>query len=284
LTKVFIVFHVVLSLLLAAGLIVFVNRTEDFKATKSTLEQQLGAAKTQLNAAQSEASRQAGYAALARQERDSAYTDAAGKATAAATTIADLKTQLAEAKSNYDIGQVAMNNVTSALTASETARKALADILETTRTDSNTLATKNSQLNLAVADLTNKLEVAVRQVTNLNETVAQLKLDKERADKLLVQAGGTPGAEVNVNTLAPAINGVILNTRMQGGIPYATISVGSQADVKAGMKFNVVDREKGNFLGELTVEQVDEKEATGRLEGPRLSDIQDGKTEVKTQL
>ena len=42
LTKVFIVFHVVLSLLLAAGLIVFVNRTDNFKVTNATLDFQSG--------------------------------------------------------------------------------------------------------------------------------------------------------------------------------------------------------------------------------------------------
>jgi len=37
------------------------------------------------------------------------------------------------------------------------------------------------------------------------------------------------------------------------------------------------------FLGELTIEQVDEKESTGKLEGPKISEIHSG-TEVRTQL
>ena len=36
-------------------------------------------------------------------------------------------------------------------------------------------------------------------------------------------------------------------------------------------------------LGELTIEQVDEKESTGKLEGPKISEVHSG-TEVKTQL
>ena len=56
--------------------------------------------------------------------------------------------------------------------ASEAQRKALFDLLRnTTGTDNNTLNTKNNPLNLAVSDLTNKLEVATRRVsTNYQET------------------------------------------------------------------------------------------------------------------
>ena len=181
------------------------------------------------------------------------------------------------------IAQIALDNNTAALTASETARKAQSDILDSTRGDNNTLATKNSQLNLAVADLTNKLEVATRQVTNLNESVAELKTAKEHAERIVVDMGGKIDKQAGTGFGAPAIDAVVRKTQMIGGIPYATISVGSQDQVKPGMKFNVVDREHSIFLGELTVEQVDEKEATGRLEGPHISDVRVN-TEVKTQL
>jgi hypothetical protein len=70
---------------------------------------------------------------------------------------------------------------------------------------------------------------------------------------------------------------------MINGIPYATISVGADAQVKQGMKFSVIDRDKGSFLGELTVGQVDEKEATGKLEGPHINEVHAG-TEVRTQI
>jgi hypothetical protein len=82
---------------------------------------------------------------------------------------------------------------------------------------------------------------------------------------------------------APAINGVIRAVKPIGGIPYATISVGSADGVAKGMEFKVVNRGTGDFLGILTVDSVDLNESTGRLSGPRTNDIRSG-AEVKTQL
>ena len=46
------------------------------------------------------------------------------------------------------------------------------------------------------------------------------------------------------------------------------------------MEFKVVNRDTGDFLGNLTVDSVEPNEATGRLDGPRVSDIKPG-VEVK---
>jgi hypothetical protein len=284
LTKIFIVFLVVLSLLLSAGVVVFVNRTEEFKTSMATQSSTIAGLKSEAAAAKAEIARQANDASAARTARDNAIADGQQKVAAIQALNASLQSQLAEAKSAQTIAQVSSDNISAALTASETARKALADVLETTRTTNNDLAKKNSDLNLAVADLTNRNDVSGRQVTNLVETVAELKNRAERAEKQLADAGLQPKNDTGFSLGAPPIDGVIVSTQNPGGIPYATISVGSQDQVKRGMKFSIVDRDKGKFLGELTVEQVDEKEATGRLEGPGLGDIQAGKTEVKTQL
>ncbi len=50
-----------------------------------------------------------------------------------------------------------------------------------------------------------------------------------------------------------------------------------------GMRFNVIDPQRGDFLGYLTVDRVEDREATGRLQGPRLGEIRAG-NEVRTQL
>jgi hypothetical protein len=284
LTKIFIVFLVVLSLLLSAGVVVFVNRTEDFRTANLAQASKIATLNSEVQSTQKEVGHQAADAALARQARDAAIADAQQKITTMQATNAALTSTVAEAKSTLTTEQVTSANLASALTASETARKALADVLEASRTTNNQLSKDNSEMNLRVADLTNRLEVATRQVTNLNEAVAEYKSNLEKAQRQIVALGGNPSVEPASSVGAPPIDGVIVSTQPQGGIPYATISVGSQDQVKRGMKFAIVDREKGKFLGELTVEQVDEKEATGRLEGPGLSDIQAGKTEVKTQL
>jgi len=289
LTKTFIVLHVVLSLLLAAGVIVFVNQTENFKLSNATLSANLATARAQASAAKADATRLGYDVTAARTERDAAITAGQAKVAAAQLEIAKAQSQAAASDANFKMAQASVDNTTLALTASETARKALSDNLDAARDASNKLAVANSQLNLAVADLTNKLEVAIRQVTNLNESVAEYKTLKENYEKKLTDAGIPLTGPSGIAGGAPPIDGIIRHTQMIGGIPYATISVGSQDQVKAGMKFNVVDSAHGKFLGELTVEKVDEREATGRLEGPGINAVHDehpgeSPIEVKTQL
>jgi len=290
-TKVFIVFHVVLSLVLAAGLIVFVNRTEDFKTTIANLQTSHTADLAKVQTATAEIARQAADAASARTERDAAIAAGQSKLETANSEIARLNGELASAAGDKKVTENALVSAQNALNASLAANTALTGNLDTARATGDKLGAENSRLNLAVADLTNRLEVAVRQVTNLNEAVAQYKELSENQAKKLADAGIrniTPENSGLANG-APPINGIIRSTTLTGGIRYATISVGSQDQVKPGMKFSVIDRAKSKFLGELTVEKVDEHAATGRLEGPAISEVHDDypdqtPDEVKTQL
>lgn len=270
--------------MLAAGLIVFVNRTENFRETLTAEKQLVDRSKTELHNATIDAAMQASYADAARKDRDIAIADGQKALASAQQEVAAGKTSLADAQGNAKVLQVSIDNLTSAMNASETQRKALSDLLDTTRTDNNTLNTKNGQLNLAISDLTNKLDVATRRVTDYQETIAENKQKIETLQKQMADAGVDPNkATPGLAAGAPSINGVIRSNRLINGIPYATISVGADAQVVKGMKFNVIDSVKGNFLGELTVEQVDERESTGKLEGPGINDVHTG-TEVKTQL
>jgi hypothetical protein len=283
LTKVAIVFHVIVSLLLAAGLIVFVNRTENFKNDLAAAKSEASRAKAELMIVKDDDAAQQSYAAEARRDRDAAAVDNQKTVATLQSEISTLKSTVADDQTNAKLAGVASDNMTAALNASEASRTAQAAILESTRKDNNDLATKYSQSQLAIADLTSKLEVAQRTLTNSLESVAELTAAKEEDEKRLKDANVGMGGTAGLQGGAPPIDGIVRSTRPINGIPYATISVGADAQVKPGMKFQVIDRDKGDFLGELTIEQVDEKESTGKLEGPRIGDVHAG-TEVKTQL
>ena len=144
---------------------------------------------------------------------------------------------------------------------------------------------RNSDLNLSVSDLTNKLEVADRERTNFQEELAEAKTQSENYVKIIKDLGGNPNGVggVAANLGAPPINAVVRDTRSINGIPYATISVGSADSVTKGMEFNVIDRDHAQFLGKLTIDSVQPNEATGRLDGPGINSVHSG-TEVRTQL
>jgi hypothetical protein len=284
-TKIAIVFHVVLSLMLAAGLIVFVNRTENFKVTDAAQKAEISRTRAEVESAKEDDAAQQKFAELARRDRDAAIADGQKALEPVQKQLDQANNDSASLKSQMAIMQLSGTNLTNALNTSEAERKALADSLDGTRKDNNDLTVKYSQSQLAISDLTNKLEVSQRLLTNSTETVAEQKSALESAQAQIKDFGGRVAGtgETGLEGGAPPIDAVVRTTQPINGIPYATISVGTDAQVKKGMKFSVIDRDKGDFLGELTIESVNEKDSTGKLEGPKISEVHSG-TEVKTQL
>jgi hypothetical protein len=271
--------------MLTAGLIVFVNRTENF-------QQSLAASKTALSIADMQAEAAKTDAAFARESSDKAVKAVNDQIQATQAKLVDAQRQLAAANARIakDASDAALASaetagLTDALKASEDQKTRQADALAQGRTDLDNLTKKNSDLNLAVSDLTNKLEVALRERANYSEQLAEQKSQVENLTAIVKDLGGNPNTVggTRANLGAVAINGVVREVKPINGIPYATISVGSADNVQKGMQFNVIDREKGIFLGQLTIDSVEPTTATGRLDGPRINDVHQG-TEVKTQL
>ena len=222
--------------------------------------------------------------ATARKDVDDATKENGRLANENAEKVAALQATIAQDQSQAQIAAVSMANTTAALTASEQQRKAGGDALASARSEVDRLNHVASDDDIAISDLTNKNDVANRKVTDLSEQVAQSKGDTDRLNGILKEHGINAGEVADtIRSSAPAINGVIRQAGPINGIPYATISVGSAESVQKGMIFNVIDRNKGKFLGELTIDNVDLHEATGKLEGPDIGDVRVG-TDVKTQL
>ena len=285
LTKLFVVLHVVLSLMLTAGLIVFVNRTENFNQALAASKAALGQANLRAEAAETDAN-------FTRESSEKAVKAVNDQIQAAQAKMVDAQRQLAadDARLAKDASDAALASaetagLTDALKASEDQKARQADALAQSRTDLDSLTKKNSDLNLAVSDLTNKLEVALRERSNYSEQLAEQKSQVDNLTAIVKDLGGNPntvgGNKANLG--AVAINGVVREVKPINGIPYATISVGSSDNVQKGMQFNVIDRDRGIFLGQLTIDSVEPTTATGRLDGPRINDVHEG-TEVKTQL
>jgi hypothetical protein len=284
-TKLFVVMHVVLSLMLTAGLIVFVNRTENFAVSLATSKAAVAAATARGDAAMADAQAARESSAAAIKAVNDQIQTVQGKLADAQRQIAAKDAALAKAASDAALASADTAGLTDALKASEDQKTRQSDALASTRTDLDGLVKKNSDLNLAVSDLTNKLEVALRERANFSEQLAQSKSEADNLSKIVKDLGGNPNTigGTNANLGAVAINGVVREVRPINGIPYATISVGASDNVQKGMQFNVIDRDKGLFLGQLTIDSVEPTTATGRLDGPRISDVRQG-TEVKTQL
>ncbi len=276
LTKLFIVLHVVVSMLLTAGLIVFVERAQNFdrentemKAMRDAAEARSHSAEDELNALKAAKDAQVG-AAVAEARAIKEQLDAAQG------TGRDLQKQLAVANANLSSSQAATKSQSDALKVAQDTMGLLHDQTNQIRSQNDKLQGTNTEQSVAIADLTNKYTVTRKQLAVAEEEIADLKTR-------VADAGGNvrnvqPGA-----VAASPINGVVRATRNIGGVDYATISVGSSDSVAKGMQFNVLDRNKGDFLGYITITAVEPNEATGRIEGPHKRDIKAG-SEVRTQL
>jgi hypothetical protein len=286
LTKVFIVLLVIVSLLTSAGLLVYVNQTENFKVSVKALEAAAAVATAQNAALKANASAAQADANAARKDRDDMAIALSKAAEPVQAELDKSKADLAEIKARLDVAGVAVATISEALKSSEEQRKGLETILASTRTDNDGLNKRNSDQSLAIADLTSKLEVSDRKVKEFTEQLAAAKEDLKLAQDTIKDSGIKPKQPVGLTDSAPPINGIVRSVSSPDGIAHATISVGTDDDVKVGMRFYVLDLSKpakDAFLGVMTVDSVDAKEATGRLDGPNVPAIKAG-VEVRTHI
>ncbi len=286
-TKLFVVLHVVLSMLLTAGVVVFVNRVDDYNKIVLNLKQVAATSNDHAAAAANEAA--AAKVALEKTDADLAtQVEAARKDRAeAATQVADLNVKLADATKQLAIVMADNSLQAKTVAASQAAQSQyLAQVTDLRKTVDD-LTKSKLELDTAVADLTNQRDVLEKQRRDLAERVSML----DGQYKVAVAALKDHNIDIDHLTRAPGtgagappINGVVISdVQMIGPVPYATISVGSADAVVKGMEFKVIDKDKGQFLGVLTVESVDSTEATGRLYGPNINLVHKG-VEVRTQL
>ncbi len=284
LTKVFVVLLVLCSLMLSAAVVVFVNRTEDYAkiakniadkaaASEAALRQEVNDKATAWQTAQDAAKSAGDMAAKLKGDLASLQTDVSKRE----AEIADLKSKMA-------MSELTASQLTAALKASEDQKALQGSQIVELRSGADKFTKSNGELNLALSDASNKLDVMTRQYRYQQEQLAQNQSEIARLSQLIKDNNlSLNTAPVGIRAGAPAINGVVRAIKNIDNIPYATISVGSSDNVAKGMEFKVIDRDSGTFLGLLTVESVEPNEATGRLAGPKLSDIKAG-AEVRTQL
>jgi hypothetical protein len=290
LTKVFVVLLVVLSLLLSAGMIVFVNHIEDHRAVADKV-------KIDLNAAKAENSALKGEAVTAHAQQQAAQVDLTNTIKSRDDTIAASQAAITQRDAEIAGYKSTIAQLTAAVgtnsDAVKVAQAALSDQNKTfaaLREADDKLQKVSAEQNTRINDLVNKLDVTERERRYATEQVAQLQQQLTQVNNVLhqyhIDPSGKPGPVGGVIETTPLvnINGVVRDTRNIGGVPYATISLGSADAVTKGMQFKVVDPQRNEFLGYLTVDTVEPHEATGRLNGPGIGNVRPRLTEVRTQL
>lgn len=285
LTKLFIVLHVVVSLLLTAGTIVFVNQVNNYKDALTGARQQASAEKARADSATNLAQAAKATADESVRQISQQHEQAKQDANRLQQQVADRDRSLAEKQTQLALLQVDNTNLTGALKGSEDTKGKLQDQVGGLRDSNDKLVTQNVQLNQTVTDLQNRLDVTEKERKLLAEQLTESKNQVQRQASLLREAGVSAAQFASGGTRlgAPAMQGVVRDVRPIRGILYGSISLGSADSVTKGMEFKVINRDTGAFLGVLTVDSVELNESTGRLSGPRVNEIQRG-AEVRTQF
>ena len=179
LTKVFIVLHVVLTMLLTAGLIVFVNRTENWKQVTTDTQSQLVTAKrekeelgVQLQVVKGDDNR---TIAAINGQLQNVRTDL----DAARQTIADRDKTIAGMTSDAAVKDGQITNLGEAVKVAQAQNGVQQTTIGKMRDDESALQKQNNDLNLAVSKLNNQLDVTERQRRNFAEENGAAQLGSE---------------------------------------------------------------------------------------------------------
>lgn len=285
LSKTFVAILVVLSLLLSSAVIVWVNKTDDYRGSLAAAEQRIAQeTKGRVDAnAEAAAAKEAHQAAITtfNQQIENVQAELRsreGEISKREVQIADLS---AQAKQQL----ISLTSTGEALKASEAQKRVQSEQLAEMRKSFDQLVRERAELNTALADATNRLEVMTREWRFMREQLTEAQASTDRLSGQVKDLGGTPGqGPAGVRAGAPPINGVVREVRqLDDNRTWATISVGTADAVQQGMEFKVIDAKSGTFLGVLTVQNVQPNESVGVLAGPRVNEVKPG-TEVRTQL
>jgi hypothetical protein len=284
LTKIAVVLLVILSLLLSAAIITFVNAIGNQHKALQTAQEMAVSEKARRD--KLEIDKDADNARLTENYRlaTSAIEQMKLQANQASQLIADRDAKLQDASTKLAMMSADVTRLGEALKASEDTKAKQNDMIVAQRQTLDQMQTQSAQMNTQINDLTNKLEVTEKERQIATEQLEQTRQENTKLGAILKDnnipfATATPAG---IRGGAPKINGVVREVRTIAGKPYATISVGSVDSVVKGMQFEVVDRQSGNFMGILTVDTVEPTESTGQLSGPKVADIRPG-TDVRTQ-
>src|SRR5438552_2302087 len=268
--------------MLSAGVVVFVNKDEHWKASATSAEesmrreragrlearQQGDALNSQLQLVSNEANNRAQALRKEISDRDA--------------QVLDLKNQVAKVDQEKKAAEVATQNMAKVQEGLQQQLAAAHAEVAAIRKIRDDLVAERFQLNTQLTDALAKVDALDRARKNAEERAAGARAQLDDLESKVKNAGFSLGNIPNrTNAGAPELEGVINGVFSAGGKPWASISLGSKQNVTKDMKFNVVNNNE--FLGYLTIQTAEPDEAAGVLEGPKVDKIHQG-DQVKTQL
>lgn len=285
LTKIFVLLLIILSIVETAGIVVYVNRQEYYAASLTSTKAQLAAATARAAADETQLGISDNHAAQVEAQLQNQRNLSQQVIDQLRSAVTDRDTQIAKLQNDVDLATLGQKSANDALVVAQNTVNTQAGQIAELRKSSLDLETRNSEQSLAINDLTNKYEVTNRQWRDSLEQITQLQNDLKSARDTIHKSGISQNNAPVLNSESLInVSGVVRSRETIGGVPTATISVGSADQVSKGMQFKLIDPNSNTpFLGYLIVDRVEPNEAIGHLQGPRIDQVRPG-TEARTQL
>jgi len=282
LTKIAVVLLVVASLLLSAGVVVFVNKVEHFKNTADEATAMYNKeVLVRKDATQQVAALNAALLSQTELANKAAET-LKGEVATKEAAIVDLKNQLAKLETDKKVIEVALADMTRTQQGIQGLLAAAQAQVTELRASLDKTVNERDHVNVALTDALAKVDALERARRNLEEQKAGLRASLEDLEARMKKAGFTRETlPARVAEGTPVLEGVVKDVFSAGSKPWASITLGSKDNVTKGMKFNVINNNE--FLGYLTIQTTEPNEATGVLDGPAVEKVHTG-DQVKTQL
>ena len=287
LTKLFVVLLVVVSMLNAAAIVVFVNKTQPLPMQLTALQQQLQSAQMQAAANLASLQKAENHYNSEVQLHQKDNTDNQAAIGAVQSQLNEARVTIARLQAdNTDLQATVNTDNSNVQLATATSDKLQGQATEL-RTSNDKLAKENQEFGTRNAELSSTLDSLQARTEETQEKLEQSKEDQQKLESFITQRGYDPQNVLTSPTAGPvatpSIEGIVQDKSVINGNTFVTISVGSADGVAKGMKFYVVSG--ADFLGIVTIDTVDSDNSIGKLEGTpdKLGQVQKG-NEVRTQL
>jgi len=282
LTKIAVVLLVVASLLLSAGVVVFVNKVEDFRNSADAATARYNQEREARAVANSQT--QALNASLLQQAQtfNAKIDQLRQEAGAKDAQVLDLRNQLTKLDQDKKGIEVALGAAMKTQEGLQGQLGAATQQITDLRKIRDQIVEERFQLNVQLTDALSKLDQTERARKNAEERASTLRSSLSDLETKMANAGYNFNTIPNrTNQGEPHLEGVVSSVFNAGGKPWAYISLGSKDNVRKDMRFNVVNNNE--FLGYLIIQSTEPNNAAGVLEGPGVSKVKSG-DQVKTQL
>jgi SMC interacting uncharacterized protein involved in chromosome segregation len=273
---------VVASLLLSAGVVVFVNKVEDFKKTADDTKVRADQDREARNVAHNQLQAQTASMLQQAQSFNSKIDQLKQESGAKDAQILDLRNQLTKLDQDKKGIEVALGAAMKTQEGLQGQLGAANQQVTDLRKYRDQMVEERHQLNVSLTDALSKLDQTERARKNAEERAATLRSSLSDLENKVADAGYNFNTLPNrTNRSTPHLEGVVSSVFNAGGKPWAYISLGSKDNVTKDMRFNVINNNE--FLGYLIIQSTEPNAAAGVLEGPGVNKIKTG-DQVKTQL